>query len=131
MIGIPSLHEMVARELARRQEGDSKYPALSFIVNDGAGAMTDAEAAAKATIAAFDAKDIARRVTVTSSIAEAVVTALRAVHPRRMILMRRIVSSPLRTEELARPEIELEAGRDDDALQRAAERLAKLRDGAF
>jgi hypothetical protein len=48
-----------------------------------------------------------------------------------MILMRRIVSSPLRAEELARPEIELEGGRDDDALQRAAERLAKLRDGAF
>jgi hypothetical protein len=40
---------------------------LSFIVNDEAGAMTDAEAAAKATIAA---KDFARRVTVTSAIAE-------------------------------------------------------------
>jgi hypothetical protein len=131
MVGIPSLHEMVARELARRQEGDGKYPALSFIVNDEAGAMTDAEAAAKATIAALDANDFARRVTVTSAIAEAVVTALRAVYPKRMILMHRIVSSPLRAEELARPEIELEAGRDDDALQRAAERLAKLPDGAF
>jgi hypothetical protein len=121
---------MVQRELARRLEGDGKYPALSFIVSDEAGAMTDAEAAAKATLAAFDANDFAGRVTVTSTIAEAVVTALRAVHPKRMILMRRIVSSPLRAEELARPEIELEAGRDDDALQRAAERLAKLRDGA-
>jgi hypothetical protein len=59
------------------------------------------------------------------------VTALRAVYPKRMILMRRIVSSRLRAEELARPEIDLEAGRDDDALQRAAERLVKLRDGAF
>jgi hypothetical protein len=53
MIGIPSLHEMVARELARRQEGDGKYTALSFIVSDEAGALTNAEAAAKATIAAL------------------------------------------------------------------------------
>jgi hypothetical protein len=33
---------MVQRELARRLEGDGKYPALSFIVSDEAGAMTDA-----------------------------------------------------------------------------------------
>jgi hypothetical protein len=51
MIGIPSLHEMVARELARRQEGDGKFPALCFIVNDEAGALTDVEAAVQTVIA--------------------------------------------------------------------------------
>jgi hypothetical protein len=34
MIRIPSLHEMVARELARRREGDRKHSALSFIASE-------------------------------------------------------------------------------------------------
>jgi hypothetical protein len=68
------LREMIQHELARRREGDGKWPLLTFVIHDEAGTLTDADLAAKAIIAEADAREAGeptRRITVTRAIAEA------------------------------------------------------------
>ena len=112
------------REIARRAKGDGVFPALSFIVGDDAEAMTDVGAAAKAVIAGiaegFD------RVTISPKISDAVQAALRVSHPRRFIIRRVIVDSPLR--DASRPHVASEAPEADaDVMERAAARISALR----
>jgi len=129
MPGFPSLQEMVQRELARRQEGDGQYPCLAFVVYDKRhGALTDVEAAVKAIVE--QAEDGGDRVYIASSIREAVVAALDAKFPKRRILIRTIVGSAMRDAPI--PEAAEGAGPSSpaarlDAVERARERLAKLR----
>jgi hypothetical protein len=92
--------------------------------------MTDVEAAAKTIIE--DAGSDRERVTIISSIADTVVAALRAVHPKRMSLIRTIVNSSMRHAPI--PEVTEGSGTsvpaarlEDHAVERARERLAKLR----
>lgn len=120
------LHDMIRREIARRDEGEGKFPALYFILNDGnAAAMTDVQAATKAILASDEmagAGSGRRMVTITSNMVDAVVAALRAVHPRRFIITHKIVASPRRFEE------ELDPARlGDGAVDRAAARITALR----
>jgi hypothetical protein len=86
---------MVARELARRQEGDGTWPTLCFIVDDKCpGALTNVEAAVKAIVEQAEQGNIAERVSITSNVHEAVLAALRAAYPRRFILVRTFADSP-------------------------------------
>jgi hypothetical protein len=132
LIGFPSLKELVEREIARRQEGDSTWPTLCFIVDDkNPSALTNVEAAVKAIVEQAEQGNITDRVHITSDVHEAVLAALRAVYPRRLILVRTFADSPMRYAE--KPEVaegsapSVAARIDDDAAARARDRLAKLR----
>jgi hypothetical protein len=122
---MPGLAELVARELARRQEGDGKYPCFAYSIDDADDALTDVKAA-RAAIIATAGKHEGREPTISRSIADAVGAALRAAYPRRFIMTRSIVESPHRLA--ARPETEGYHAETDAAVVRAAARLAKLRE---
>jgi hypothetical protein len=55
---------------------------------------------------------------------------MEAKYPGKHIVVRQIVDSRRRADELARPEVELEARRSNDAVERARTRIAALRDRA-
>jgi hypothetical protein len=126
-----------------REEASAVYLPFHFIaVDDGrSGAMTDvatAEIAIEEEQKSRGEGGARLNVTITKGIQEAVVAALHARHPRHFgkpgvsIIAHTIVDS--RTRHAPVPEFEgstgasLPAARDDDeVVQRAAERLAKLR----
>jgi hypothetical protein len=107
---MPGLAELVARELARREVGDGKFPLFAFIIDDSPGAMTDVKAATAAIIADASSRDSDNighvRVTVTPVISDQVSAALRHAYPKRMIMTKPIVgSSNAPGGEAANPEL--------------------------
>jgi len=123
--------DSIDRELARRAGGGLPF---SFVVYGGhPSSMVDVEAATKAIIADADnrAAGTGDRIYITNAIYEAVVKALRAAHPRRDIVVRTIEESGARHVPV--PEAAEGAGPssvaariDDEAVSRAAERIARL-----
>jgi hypothetical protein len=142
-----TLRALVERELSKREEGDGKWPVLTFIVCDDDRSMTNVEQAAKAVIAEADARGAGgghKVVRVTFAIANAVVGALRAAYPKRYILTKPIVGSSRRHEiapDLMESDVPSpgaaagqtgradgdEVQRHNDEVQRAADRLRQLR----
>jgi hypothetical protein len=115
----PSLQELVQRELARRQESEDMFPALSFVVDDEHSA-TDVETAVKAIV-----ERPATRLPSVSTSAAANVTPSSRPCGR---FTRTGSFSPGRHAE--RPGLPSQVDEQADAaVLRAQERAAKLREG--
>jgi hypothetical protein len=155
LIEYPSLKELVAREQARRAEANTVYMPFSFIVDDkGENAFKDVAEAVKAIEAErgtrANGSGSSQKVCIHSAINDAVCAALEAGHPRQFarlgggpnIIARVVVhpgaplpAGPWRgtmadmptTGRLVAPDTPAYDARDDDAVARAAHRIANLR----
>jgi hypothetical protein len=134
------LQKMVAEELARRAEAGAVFQPFCVIVHDGdPKAIADTATA----VAALEQqhKDGGDRVAITRDIAESVCSALEGKHPRMFkklgrlsILARVIVDSHTRHAPVpdvteGRGTSSVAARTDDDVVERARDRIAKLRGG--
>jgi hypothetical protein len=151
---MPGLREMIAAELARREEAGANYNPFTFIVDDDPKALTDVAAAVKAIEEELQARDnhMARTTPrIAPGIEDDVEAELQARHPRRFsrpgisIIAHTIVSSGMRYAAL--PVIKEDVGpssvagrldddkapaeevreREGDAVEKAAKRIAALR----
>jgi hypothetical protein len=130
---MPALRDLVQAELTKREDTDAMRPALRFTIYDGRpDTLTDVAAAVKAV------ENGDRGVVhVSKAIAASVTAALEAKYPRRLILIDQIVEASTRcapvpqADETAAPSASIETGGPspsaEDAVQRAAERLVRLR----
>jgi hypothetical protein len=83
-----------------------------------------------AIVAEAEIEDGRKIVCVTRAIQDAVLDALQAAYPKRMIIYRPIVEPGQSLRETTRPDIDLAPSRDGDAIDRAAERISQMREGA-
>jgi hypothetical protein len=134
------LQQMVAAEIARRQESENQKPAFWFVAHDQPGALTDIRQAVAAIVERTDGDDQGKPIYVAHSIEKAVMDALQAAHPKRYVMCNSVVDSARRhapvpeTSETAAPSAPIEIDRpgepprpDEDVASRAAERIARLR----
>jgi hypothetical protein len=134
---------MVQAELARRQESAETYLPFTFVVSrdDGPGVVDDVAEAVKQIEAQTAAGNRSDRVVITREIHVEVEKALAERHPRRFSksgthIVYRVVCGPGDAEVMREP-WRSEAGTgiaglpevSVDPIERAAERLAQLRDG--
>jgi hypothetical protein len=129
---LSTIRSLIAAEIARRDNSIDMMPAFTFMINDRPGALTDTATAVTAIIEQTEKGDNSPMVCVARAIGNQVADALERKFPRRTIVSSPIVgpSDSMRERGKLCNEPQLEVGRDHDAVGRAADRLAEMRDGA-
>jgi hypothetical protein len=126
---LTKLRELIAAEIARRDNSINMQPAFVFVIHDRPGALSDVEAAVEAIIEQHERDDNRPMVCVTRAIADQVADALERKFPKRTIICHPITSpsDSMRKRGLLKPEPNVGPGRDRDATTRAADRISALR----
>jgi hypothetical protein len=122
------LQEIIESELARRENREDMRPALWFVSCDEPGALMDVDEAVKVIVERADNDLSGKPVYVSRSIEKAVMDALHVGYPKRWSICNQVVSPGQPASLYARPDLELEPDRDADATERAAARIAEMRD---
>jgi hypothetical protein len=130
---LSTLRQLIAAEIAKRDNAEDMKPALHFVTYDKhPAAMTDAKAAVEAIIAEADSEHCRKIIYVTRAIQDEVMQMLERRFPKRLVICQPIVAPGQSLRETARPQtdLDLDPVRIADAADRAAERIARLRDAA-
>jgi hypothetical protein len=123
------LRELIAAEIAKRDNSINMQPALVFEIHDRPNALTDTATAVAAIVEHAERDDNSPMVCVAHAIGDQVTDALERKFPKRMIICQPIVGP--NDAERARGRLpinpEVQPDRNAEAIDRAAERMEKIR----
>jgi alkanesulfonate monooxygenase SsuD/methylene tetrahydromethanopterin reductase-like flavin-dependent oxidoreductase (luciferase family) len=123
------LRELIAAEIAKRDDSINMQPALVFVIHDKPGALTDAAAAIAAIVEHAERDDSSPMVCVARSIGDQVADALERKFPKRMIISQPVVgpNDAQRARGRLPIDTDLQPDRAAEAVDRAAERMERIR----